>query len=677
MSPSFEDIFKNDPDKSFIINYAPLFANLSVSEKNLIIKKSKVVEYNKGDIIYRQLDEPDAFYCVISGRVRISVVTDGKKETLEYLNYGNYFGIISLLTGDPHSVNAEAANDSKVLRIAKEDFQIILDRIPRLALDLSRTLSRRLRKKDIRGKRIFESSIISVADITRGQERLLYANHLALSLKKETGKSIILINVFENAKPTGEALSLQEGYFLTDEAIKKTTLQDADSGISILNTSYDSLRTSDYAANFNFLLTSLACDFRFIIIYLPVFASASGFKILNQSDIIHVIADCARDSLQNTKALITELIQKVKCPQEQIKVIANADREGEYLSCEEASKLLGYTIYAALPEGPRVAKKTILEEPVTEYAKTIRRIAREAGDVRVGLALSGGAAFGLAHIGVIKVLEKENIPIDVVATASMGAVVGALWAAGLNSSKLERVALELNNNKKKVFHLLVDPVFPKLSFFGGRSIRRLLEKYIGKKTFEDARFPLKVVACNLTKREKVVYDSGNICDAVMASLALPGIFSPAKINGDLLIDGGIIEPVPIGTLLQMGIKKIIAVNVFPSPEDIARGYELNLKRAEEEKKKAKAKGFFARVMYNIGTRINKIFFPNVFDIIVNSIQVMEYVIAERDCMMMDVVLRPASPGVDWFELFKAEELIKVGVEETNNALPQIKALISE
>ena len=121
------DIFKKDPDKYFILNYAPLFAKLTDFEKTLIMQKSKVVEYNKGDSIYRQGDLPSAFYCVISGRIRIytqpqasrsgflhqsvagtvdSAASEANRETLEYLNCGKYFGMISLLTGDNHSVNA-------------------------------------------------------------------------------------------------------------------------------------------------------------------------------------------------------------------------------------------------------------------------------------------------------------------------------------------------------------------------------------------------------------------------------------------------------------------------------------------------------------------------------------------------------------------------------------------
>ena len=123
MSTLFEDS-KKDPDKIFIIDYAPLFSGLNAFEKNLVMQKSKVIEYKKGDIVYAQNSPPDAFFCVITGRIKIFI--DGKKrEPIEYLNCGKYFGMISVLTGEPHSVHAIAANDSKILRLSKEYFHVI------------------------------------------------------------------------------------------------------------------------------------------------------------------------------------------------------------------------------------------------------------------------------------------------------------------------------------------------------------------------------------------------------------------------------------------------------------------------------------------------------------------------------------------------------------------------
>jgi len=530
-------------------------------------------------------------------------------------------------------------------------------------------------KDDFDEKRVFEGSIISVISAARGARGALYANNLSLSLRKETNRSVILIKISTGANEP-PALNLGQADFSGGSAIKDAIIKETDSGINILNIACDSSNNSLCAGKINFLLSFLAGDFHFIVIDISALMNTDAFGILGQSDLIHLVTDYDTRRLQETKVLISELFLRAKYPQDRIKVIVNADIITKIFSCEEASKLLDFKIYAMLPGYLGRANKIIIEEPRSEYARAVRRIAREVGDVRVGLALSGGAAFGLAQIGVIKVLEDEDIPIDAIAGSSIGALIGALWACGLNSEELKKIVLGLNN-KKKVFRLMLEPHFPRLSFSKGRRLRNFLEKYIGKRTFQDTSFPLKIVACNLTKRQEFVYDSGRLVDAVMASIAIPGVFTPIKTNGDLVVDGGIINPVPISVLVKMGIKKIIAVNVFPSPQDIAQSNEFKSRRMEEEKRQAESKGFFAKIARNLGVRFNKILFPNILDIIVNSIQILEFVIAEKDCRRANIVIRPIAVGVDWLEFFKAEELIKTGEEETKKSLAALKSLSSE
>ena len=708
------DIFKKDPDKYFILNYAPIFAKLNDFEKILIMQKSKVVEYNKGDSIYRQGEPPSAFYCVISGRVRIftqpqsapggpahhfpgSGINTGKV-TLEYLNCGKYFGMISVLTGEQHSVNAEAANDSKILELTQEDFKIILHKIPKLAIDLSQTLSRRLKKKDYIEKRIFESNIISIFSAVAKTGKSIYAINLALSLKKETARSVILINIAEDERGVyrdfGAQASRENGAdalctvkldasFPSEDSIKSAICVDSPSGVSIVNVMYESANLS-YAARLNAFLTYLTGSYHYIIVDMPALTEEAIFNILNQSDAIHVITGYDRGDLKSLKSLLSYLFKKINYPQEKIKIILNAQEEPLRLSHKEAADILNYNVFAVLPylkeqyrRPATAAKRIVWESPELEYVRCVRRIARELGDVRVGLALGGGAAFGLAHIGVLKVLEKENMPIDMVAGTSMGGLIAALWTSGLSAEEVERIFLAYNNNRRKTYGLLFDFYIHKMSIARGGKIRKFLERHIGSKTFQDVNIPLRIVACNITKRKEVIYSSGRLVDAVMASIAIPGVFAPTKIDNDLIIDGGIVEPVPIGTLVRMGIKKIIAVNVLPSPDDAIRNYAFKHELREEEKKAAQLKNAWGRLIFRIRSGFYDCLFPNIMDIIVGSIQAMEYVIAESDCQKADILMHPIENGVDWIDFFKVEMLIKKGEEEAVKTLSAIKSVLNE
>ena len=168
----------------------------------------------------------------------------------------------------------------------------------------------------------------------------------------------------------------------------------------------------------------------------------------------------------------------------------------------------------------------------------LRSLARELTGRRVGLALSAGGAKGLAHIGVIQVLEENGIEIDVVAGCSMGAYVAAVWAYGHDGSEMERLARQVEG--RWGFLPLLDPVLPpREGFMRGDAIRRRLEQSIGDAHFADLPRPLRVTATRLDSLECVVFDQGRVAPMVHGSCAIPGVFVPVTIAGKTYVDGGI------------------------------------------------------------------------------------------------------------------------------------------
>lgn len=185
-------------------------------------------------------------------------------------------------------------------------------------------------------------------------------------------------------------------------------------------------------------------------------------------------------------------------------------------------------------------------------------------DFTVGLALGAGAAKGFAHIGVLKALEEAGIRVDMIAGSSMGAIIGGGYASGMTIEELSDVAL--NSDWLDVLHLL-DPVFPTRGFIDGQKIITFLEKLYHKKNIEDLNIPFSATTVDILKGDLYVIDKGSLANAARASSSIPIVFNPMA-NGDrVLVDGGMIDPVPIDVVRSMGADYIIAVNVLAFAED--------------------------------------------------------------------------------------------------------------
>ncbi|MGD2105957.1 MAG: patatin-like phospholipase family protein [Anaerolineae bacterium] len=179
---------------------------------------------------------------------------------------------------------------------------------------------------------------------------------------------------------------------------------------------------------------------------------------------------------------------------------------------------------------------------------------------RIGLALSGGGARGLAHIGVLKVLEQEGVPVDLLAGTSMGGVVAAAYAAGLTPEFMAEEALRMTNPRRLLS--LADPTLPRRGLFEGQKVIDYLTGHLGECTFENLRCPLCLVAVNLENSEAVVLNEGRVLDAVRATIALPGLFKPVERDEQLLVDGGLLDNLPADVARRMGADTVIAVDVI-------------------------------------------------------------------------------------------------------------------
>ena len=669
----------NLKDKEFIIKELPFFAGLNKAELASVCAKSQLIEYRKGQVIYAEGASPCAFYCIISGRVQIFTKDQAGQQTiLEYLHRGKYFGIISLLTNEAHSVSSLAINDCVILVIKKDDFNSVLESTPHLAIDLSRTLSRRLKRKDIHQKKIFESTVISVFSSYAQAGKTIYALNLGLSLNRETHKSVIILDILPKEKihtlpakleiqqpPIFDLSSSADIYTLPKDFILKSKF-----GIDLFCFYYQENNDACLKRLIE-IVSILVNDYHYILLDLPAAMDQAIISMLNQSDFIHILSSPDPVDLKRTNNLVSRLKMDFNFDPAKIKTIVNEYKLAKINYSEELD-ILGQDIFATIPRIEfNAPERLIIDSPDCEYSKAVRRIARQMGDCLVGLVLGVGVGYGFCHVGVLKVIEEEHIPIDVIVGSSIGSLIASLWAVGKSSSEILKITSEFREPK----HIwgLIDITFPMLGFIKGNKLYRFLKKHLGDKTFYDVKLPLKIIASNVHKKEPKIFDKGLLVDAIMASCSMPGVFAPFKLKEELLFDGGVTYPLPTEPLMQMGIKKIIAVNVTPSREDILK----QLKKLKDGGSLSEAVDIKRNKHLSFLSWLKRLFSFNIVDIIFSSVEVLQSEVARREGELADIVLHPDTTGLFWLELHKADEFAKRGELEARKHLNEIKQLINE
>jgi NTE family protein len=258
--------------------------------------------------------------------------------------------------------------------------------------------------------------------------------------------------------------------------------------------------------------------------------------------------------------------------------------------------------------------------------------------VKLGLALSGGAARGLAHIGVLKALERLRIKPDLIAGTSIGAVIGAAYARGMSPKEIEGTARSLTWGRRAI--LFSDLAVPRTGLLRGRRIENFLKKLVGDIQFADLKIPFACIATDLTTGEEVVLQDGPVVTALRATISIPAIFTPAKRDGRILVDGGLRSPVPVSTLHRMRADFVIASNVEPSAEDMAR--------IPSGKR---------------GARI-----PNIYNTIMQAIAIVSQQRASGDLRIADIAVEPRVEDVGFGDYHKVGTCISRGEEATRLAL---------
>jgi len=252
---------------------------------------------------------------------------------------------------------------------------------------------------------------------------------------------------------------------------------------------------------------------------------------------------------------------------------------------------------------------------------------------KLGLALGSGSARGFAHLGFLKVLEENGIPIDFISGSSMGAVIGSIYACGTDLDMIIKFAKTLDEKQ------YLDVMIPRKGFIKGEKFTDLIKLFTKNYDFSQTKIPLKIVSYNLSEDKPVIFESGKIYEAVRASMSIPGVFLPFQIDETVYVDGGVVDRVPSETVRNMGADVVVGVDV--------------------------------------GFREGEVHPPaqNVLEVVLQAFDVMSWEIAKYKLKDADYVVAPNVFKVDPWTTKDVDECIEEGIKAGEKSLDDIKKLI--
>ncbi len=260
-------------------------------------------------------------------------------------------------------------------------------------------------------------------------------------------------------------------------------------------------------------------------------------------------------------------------------------------------------------------------------------MSKNDNELKIGLALGAGGTRGLAHVGVIEVLKKEGINIDMIAGTSIGSLIGGVYACGVPLRYITGIAevLEWDN--------ITDVTFPRKGLIKGDKLLQFLKVVTADKNFSDLNIPLAAVCCDIESGEKVVITEGSVAKAIRGSISIPGVFIPYYHQDKLLVDGGIIDRVPVSVVKDMGADVVIAVDV--GAETIRDNVD------------------------------------NIFDVLFNTFDILQNQLKTYRHIKSDIILRPPLEGISSFDLEQVYQCVDTGRKIAKQAITEIKKVIRE
>jgi NTE family protein len=630
----------------------PIFRFFTRPELEAAEKLFNEVSFAKDDVVIRIGEAGDTFYVVLDGELDVWDASEPPRQTGS-LKRGDYFGEMALLQGGKRTATVTVARRAELVAIDQPAFEQLFLNNPKAIEHFARVLSQRLAGVTRGGRIQRATTTISVASSRGLRGETLIARALAAILKHITSTEVVHVEV-RPGREASDAAVLDLPAESVELALRKLAPapRGAVAAPAVLKIALgEGLDAAAYGDLLSTLVSKLSDAFSFIVLDLGSDTPGLIASAPEYTDAFVAIVDKPDDDTGVGDPRSMKVLRVIN--------LVNRTSRPVPISSSEPFQL------------PRTS---VLARPVSEAAEFIRanprsapglpihRLAHKLLGTSVGLALGGGAAFGLAHIGVLKVLDEAGVPVDLLAGCSQGSIVAIGYALGLSPSELIDLAKELG--AKRNFIAVADPTFfttPGI-LAGGRFVALMRPHLKGKERFEQLLLPCRTVATDVETGERIAIGSGKLETAFRASSSVPMLMTPIKIGERVLVDGGVADPVPAEVTRDMGADLIVAVNVVPR---MKRGVETVLS------------AWYRRI--NTFNPLNYVMkaddMPNLFDIVMNSMQILQYELGNFKAISADVVINPDLSDFTWIEYYRADELIARGADAAQRALPAIEKAI--
>jgi lysophospholipid hydrolase len=508
----------------------PMFGLKDMGMFDDLVNRLEWVHCGRGENLYEQGDESDGFYVLMSGRLQVLVrknVRDKAKPVDEF-SPGSPVGEMGVTTGERRTATVIASRDSELVRFSKQDFDDLAVRYPQLWRHLTKVIVRRLRKSYLKPDRKTLSSNILIAPATNDLPLADLADHLKRVLA-------------ETQDSNGSCLLL--------------TSDDVDRSLGVPNIA-QSTPGARHELRLRVWLTEQEKNHSVVLLVADPEVTEWTSRCIRRADEVMYVAAAG------TKPETGRVAQEVQ------------DQEEAHQAGRRKSLVLLYPKDADRPRGTAAwldefGLRNSTGSPQSpgrhfhirnEFDDDYERLSRFVTRQEVGLVLSGGGARGFAHVGCIRAMREQGIPIDMIGGVSMGSVVAAAYAH--NPEEFDKTIRKV---KSQLPGILSDKTIPVVSVYRGRRFDRRLKNWFGDTTqIEDLWLPYFCVTSNLTRAEIYVHDTGPLWWAVRASGTLPGITTPVVHDQQLLFDGCLLDNLPMDVMRErMYESHVVAVDVVP------------------------------------------------------------------------------------------------------------------